>query len=69
MEMITLSYPNFPRQAEFLIESIINDGQYQRIFFECIYDYDKNDFIIINEQIMNIIIIQHLQKLFIQKII
>jgi hypothetical protein len=45
-----IPYPNFPRQAEFLIESILNNGQDQRISFECIYDYDQNHLLIINEQ-------------------
>ncbi len=35
-------YPNFPRQAEFLIENIINDGQHKRTFFQCTYDYNNN---------------------------
>jgi hypothetical protein len=45
-----VTYPNFSRQAQFLIENIINDGQHKRIFFECIYDYDNNHLIIISEQ-------------------
>lgn len=43
-------YPTFPRQAEFLLESIINDGQHRRMLFECIYDYDNNQLILIDEQ-------------------
>ena len=44
-----VTYPNFPRQAEFLIESIILDGQHQRTYVESIYDYDNNRLIIISE--------------------
>ena len=45
-----VTYPNFPKQAEFLIESIILDGQHQRTYVETIYDYDNNSLIIISEQ-------------------
>jgi hypothetical protein len=41
-------YPIFPRQAEFIIESIIIDGQHPRTYVECIYDYDVNRLIIIS---------------------
>ena len=40
------SYPSFPKQAEFLQESIILDGQHERSVLECIYDYEKNRLII-----------------------
>ena len=43
------TYPNFPKQAEFIIESIILDGQHQRTFVETIYDYGNNSLIIISE--------------------
>jgi hypothetical protein len=44
------TYPKFPKQAEFLIENIITDGQHKRIFFECIYDYENNYLILNSEQ-------------------
>lgn len=43
-------YPNFPRQAEFLIENIINDGQHKRTFFQCTYDYNNNRLILNSDQ-------------------
>lgn len=42
-------YPTFPKQAEFLLESIILDGQHERTVLECIYDYQKNRLIIETE--------------------
>ena len=45
-----IEYPKFPRQAEFLLENLINDGQHRRILFQCYYDSIANHLIIINEQ-------------------
>ena len=44
-----VEYPRFPRQAEFLLESLVNDGRHERVVFQCIYDYDQNRLILINE--------------------
>lgn len=44
-----VEYPNFPSQAEFLIEQITLDGQQKRTYDEYIYDFDNNYLIKINE--------------------
>ena len=43
-------YPKFPHQAEFFLENLINDGQHQRILFQCYYDYNGNHLIVINQE-------------------
>jgi hypothetical protein len=45
-----VTYPNFPRQAEFRIESIIIDSQHSRSSVHTIYDYDNNRLIQTTEE-------------------
>jgi hypothetical protein len=45
-----VTYPSFPRQAEFSFETIITIGQYKRTFAEIIFDYDTNRLILTDDQ-------------------
>lgn len=43
-------YPNFPSQAEFVIENIVVDSQQRRNSFQCVYDYEGNRLILNTDQ-------------------
>ncbi|CAF0809093.1 unnamed protein product [Adineta steineri] len=45
-----ITYPNFPRQAEFIRENIITQGQYKRVSSEFIFDSYNDRLIEINDE-------------------